>query len=117
LLEKPKFLQGLYPFTGVGLENPIQLQPEIRYKVPSDKRSQLIYFRAGNSSSEMIYIVFKRNGKPMRYFPIGAKDAVHVSLAVIEDLQPETSLELLVVVAAPQDVRGSVLLDVGLVEI
>jgi len=63
----------------------------------------------------MIYIVFKRNGKPMRYFPIGAKDAVHVSLAVIEDLQPDTSLELLV--AAPQDVRGSVLLDVGLVEI
>lgn len=115
MLEKPKFLQGLYPFIGVGLEKPIRLQPEIRYKVPSDKRSQLIYFRAGNSTGEMIYILFVRDGKPMRYFPVGAKDAVHVSLAVIEDLQPETWLELMI--AAPDGVSGSVLLDIGLVEI
>ncbi len=64
----------------------------------------------------MIYVLFKRDGKPMRYFPIGAKDAIHVSLAVVEDLQPETLLELLVA-ARRSSVSGSVLLDIGLMEI
>jgi hypothetical protein len=63
----------------------------------------------------MIYILFNRDGKPMRYFPLGAKDAMHVSLAVVEDLQPGTVLEILV--AAPKGVEGSVLLDIGLMEI
>jgi hypothetical protein len=115
VLEKPIFLQGLYPFEGAGLETPAALKPEITYKVPTDKRSQLIYFRAGNSSAEMTYVLFRRDGKPMRYFPIGAKDATHVSLAVVEDLQPDTVLEVLV--AAPKGVAGSVLLDIGLMEI
>lgn len=115
MLEKPIFLQGLYPFEGAGLHNPVPFNPQITYKVPFDKRSQLVYFRAGNSCAEMIYVLFKRNGKPMRYFPIGAKDAIHVSLAVVEDLQPETLLEVLV--AAPEHVSGSVLLDIGLMEI
>jgi hypothetical protein len=115
VLEKPIFLQGLYPFEGAGLETPVAFQPAIAYKVPTDKRSQLVYFRAGNSSAEMIYVLFKRDGKPMRYFPIGAKGAAHVSLAVVEDLQPDTVLELLV--AAPKGTTGSVLLDIGLMEI
>ena len=115
MLEKPIFLQGLYPFEGRGLETPILFQPGITYKVPFDKRAQLIYFRAGNSSAEMIYVLFKRDGKPMRYFPIAAKGATHVSLAVVEDLQPDTSLEVLI--AAPESVKGSVLLDIGLMEI
>jgi hypothetical protein len=115
VLEKPIFLQGLYPFEGAGLETPVALQPAITYKVPTDKRSQLIYFRAGNSSPEMIYVLFKRDGKAMRYFPIGAKDAVHVSLAVVEDLHSDTVLEVLA--AAPKGTTGSLLLDIGLMEI
>jgi hypothetical protein len=115
VLEKPIFLQGLYPFEGAGLETPAELQPGIIYKVPTDKRSQLIYFRAGNSSAEMIYVLFKRDGKPMRYFPIGAKESTHVSLAVVEDLQSDTVLQVLV--AAPKGAAGSVLLDIGLMEI
>ena len=115
MLEKPIFLQGLFPFEGRSLETPIPFQPGIAYKVPFDKRAQLIYFRAGNSSAEMIYILFKRDGKPMRYFPIAAKGATHVSLAVVEDLQPDTSLEVLL--AAPENVKGFVLLDIGLMEI
>lgn len=115
MLEKPTFLQGLYPFEGAGLDMPKPFAPAVSYKVPFDKRSQLVYFRAGNSSGEMIYILFKRDGKPMRYFPIGAKNAMHVSLAVVEDLQPETLLEVLI--AAPEGVKGSVLLDMGLMEI
>jgi hypothetical protein len=115
VLEKPIFLQGLYPFEGAGLEAPHELKPGITYKVPTDKRSQLVYFRAGNSSAEMIYMLFKRDGKPMRYFPIGAKGATHVSLAVVEDLEPDTVLEVLV--GAPKGGTGSVLLDIGLMEI
>jgi hypothetical protein len=115
VLEKPRFLQGLYPFEGAGLHNPVPLQPGVTYKVPFDKRSQMVYFRAGNSCGEMIYVLFKRDGKPMRYFPIGAKGAMHVSLAVVEDLQPETLLE--VSLAAPEGVKGSVLIDIGLMEI
>jgi hypothetical protein len=115
VLEKPVFLQGLYPFEGAGLDKPLPFTPAIAYKVPFDKRAQLIYFRAGNSSPEMIYLLFQRDGKPMRYFPIGAKGATHVSLAVVEDLQPETALDVLV--AAPEKLKGQVLLDIGLMEI
>ena len=115
MLETPVFLQGLYSFEGVGLDQPVALTPPVKYKVPFDKRSQLIYFRAGNSSSELIYILFKRDGKPMRYFPVGAKAASHVELAVVEDLEPETALDLFI--AAPEGAAGSVLLDIGLMEI
>ncbi|MBV9081186.1 MAG: hypothetical protein JOZ62_00810 [Acidobacteriaceae bacterium] len=115
MLEQPRFLQGLYPFKGAGLVRPVVLSPELTYKVPFDKRSQLIYFRAGNPSDELIYVLFNRNSRPMRYFPIGAKAASHVELAVVEDLEPETVLDVLV--AAPEGLSGSVLLDIGLVEI
>jgi len=114
MLEKPKFLQGLFPFRGSGLEHAIPFSPELTYKVPFDKRSQLVYFRAGNSTSELIYLLVKRNNLPMRYFPVGAKDAVHISLAVVEDLHPETLLE--VFIAAPNGLEGQVLLDIGFME-
>ena len=82
---------------------------------PGDRRAQMIYFRGGNSASEMVVVVLTRDGKPMRTFPIGAKGAVHVPLVVVEDLEPETRLELLV--AAPSGTGGTLALDVGLVEI
>ena len=83
--------------------------------MPSDKRAQPLYFRAGNSSAEMIAILLMRDGKPMRYFPIGAKSSAHVQLAVVEDLTPETKLDLMIV--APEGVSGTVVVDLGLVEI
>jgi hypothetical protein len=115
MLEKPKFLQGVYRFTGAGLNQPAPFQPAITYRVPSDKRSQLLYFRAGNPAEDLIYVLFLRDKKPMRYFPVGAKAGTHVELAVVEDLEPETLLEVLV--AAPEGLSGSIVLDVGLVEI
>ena len=115
MLETPRFVQGLYSFEGKGLETPAAFAPGIAYKVPFDKRSQLIYLRAGNSSAEMIYLLLNRDGKPMRYFPIGAKSAVHVPLAVVEDLLPDSLLE--VFFAAPAGIKGSVVLDIGFVEI
>jgi hypothetical protein len=112
--EKPKFLQGIYPFTGAGLEAPTPLG-DATYTAPADKRAQLIYFRAGNSSADLICLSLFRDGSLMRLFPVGAKADSHVSLAVVEDLEPDTKLE--VRVAAPSGVSGSVVLDIGLLEI
>jgi hypothetical protein len=56
-----------------------------------------------------------RNGKPMRYFPIGAKASEHVQLAVVEDLAPETKLDLMIV--GPEGISGTVVIDLGVVEI
>jgi assimilatory nitrate reductase catalytic subunit len=111
----PKFLSGVFSFVGSGYEKPSLLSDKFTYSVPPDKRTQQIYFRGGNSSDEMVYFVMMRDGVPMRYFAIGAKAATHVSLAVVENLRPETKLELLF--AAPPGATGYVLVDVGLVEI
>jgi hypothetical protein len=114
-LETSKFIQGVYGFNGAGLKQAVPLSPAIKYAVPFDKRTQLIYLRAGNSTDQLVYLVLMRNEQPMRYFPIGAKGAVHVPLAIVEDIDPEAQLELLI--GAPEGVSGSVLIDMGLVEV
>jgi hypothetical protein len=111
---QPRFFQGVYAFAGRGLEEPFQLADELTYSVPESKRAQLIYFRGGNSSPEMIYVVLLRDGKPMRYFPIGAKGNTHVQLAVVEDLVTLSRLE--VRLAAPEKISGVVVVDFGLLE-
>jgi hypothetical protein len=111
----PRFLQGAFGFQGKGLDNPVILDESLRYVVPAGATTQPVYFRGGNSSDEMISIVLLRDGSPMRYFPIAAKGAVHVSLRVVEDLLADTVLELFV--AAPATVSGTVIVDLGLIEI
>jgi hypothetical protein len=101
----PRFLNGAYPFTGHGYGRPVLL----------DKRAQLIYVRLGNSTGEMIYVSLMHEGKPIRLFPVGAKSASHVPLAVVEDLEPDTKLELFI--AAPEGTTGTAVVDLGLVEI
>lgn len=115
MLENPRFLQGVFGFEGRGLERAEPLRPELVYQAPRDRRAQLIYFRGGNSSSQLIYLVLRQNERPMRYFPIGAQSSVHVPLAIVEDITPESRVDLLI--AAPEGVRGSVVIDVGLVEV
>ena len=115
MLENPRFIQGVFAFEGRGLERPEPLKPEVLYKVPRDRRAQLIYFRAGNSAPEMVYLVLRQNERPMRYFPIGAKSATHVPLAIVEDILPESRVD--VSIGAPEGVRGVVMLDIGLMEI
>jgi assimilatory nitrate reductase catalytic subunit len=51
----------------------------------------------------------------MRLFPVGARASVHVPLAVVEDIFPESRLEVLV--AAPEGVSGTVVIDVGILEV
>ena len=111
----PRFLQGVFDFDGEGLAKPKALDPALTYTVPAGVTTQPVYFRGGNSSAELVYVVLVRDGAPMRYFPIGARSDVHVPLRVVEDLLGDTRLELQL--AAPEGVSGSVVLDVGLVEI
>jgi assimilatory nitrate reductase catalytic subunit len=111
----PRFLQGIFPFAGEGLDRSALLGTTLTYMVPGDKRAQLIYFRAGNSSEELIVLTIMRDGMPMRLFPIGAKADTHTSLAVVEDLMPDTKID--VFIAAPSGVSGYVALDIGLLEI
>jgi hypothetical protein len=111
---EPKFIQGIISFTGAGYEKPVPLN-SAGYIVAADKRAQLLYFRGGNSLGSMIVVALTRDGKLMRYFPIGAKSAVHVQLAVVEDLSPETELTLAVL--APAAESGTEAVDLGLVEI
>ena len=110
----PRFLHGFFTFEGKGFDEPLLLDPSLRYVVPPGATGQTVYFRGGNSSSEMMTVVLMRDGAPMRYFPIAAKGSTHVSLRVVEDLLADTVLELFV--AAPAEVTGTVVVDLGLIE-
>jgi hypothetical protein len=113
--ETSKFIQGVFAFRGAGLGHAVPLRPAATYKVPFDKRAQLIYLRAGNSTSELIYLSLNRGQVRMRLFPIGAQEAIHVPLSIVEDVDPESELELCV--GAPEGLDGSVVVDMGLLEI
>ena len=56
-----------------------------------------------------------QDGKAARMFPVGAKAGIHVPLAVVEDLQPDTRIE--VFFAAAEGVSGTMVLDLGIIEI
>jgi hypothetical protein len=112
---KPRFIHGVFGFEGKGLEAPFLLDARATYTVPRDKRAQLIYLRGGNATDELIYLTLVRDGKTMRYFPIGAKAGMHVPLAVVEDLFPESKLE--VFIAAPKGISGAVVIDFGIIEV
>ena len=109
-----RFLQGVFEFAGQGLQRPFRLSEKLRYKVPADKRAQMLYFRAGNSSDALIYFVLMQNDEPKRYFSIGARSDTHVTLAITEDFEAGESCELQL--AAPENVSGCVVLDAGFME-
>jgi assimilatory nitrate reductase catalytic subunit len=111
----PRFLHGVYPITGEGLGKPGPLDPALRYQVPQGKTAQALYFRGGNSTDELVYLLLVRDGEPMRWFPIGAKSDCHVPLRVVEDLDGGTVVELHA--AAPVGVTGELVIDLGLVEV
>ena len=111
----PRFLQGAYPFEGAALDKPVPLSPALSYVVPAGVTTQPVYFRGGNSCAELIAVVLVRDGVPMRWFPIGARSDTHVALRVVEDLLADSRLELHV--AAPEATSGTVVVDLGLVEV
>ena len=113
--ETPKFIQGVFTFRGAGLSRLAPLAPAATYLVPFDKRAQLVYLRAGNATSELVYLALNRGGKSMRLFPVSAKGAIHVPLSIVEDVDPESELELCI--GAPEGLEGSVVIDMGVLEI
>lgn len=110
----PRFLQGTFEFDGAGYDKPVPIDASMRYVVPAGSTTQPVYFRGGNSTKQMISVVLFRDGTPMRYFPVAAKGATHVALRVVEDLLADTVIELYI--AAPDSVKGTVIVDLGLVE-
>ena len=114
MLSQNRFLQGIFPFEGAGLDKPVPISPELSHLVPDGVVSQALYFRGGNSTDELVTVVLMRDGVPMRYFPMGAKDGVHVPLRVVEDIEGGSVVELRLV--APLGVSGTVVVDLGLVE-
>ena len=115
MTEKPAFIQGVFTFEGNGLGKPAPFSQPATYGVPQDRRAQMIYFRAGNAAPELVCLVFACNGRTMRYFPVGAKSAMHVALAVVEDLDPGSLVEVLV--SAPEGLKSTIVLDAGFLEI
>ncbi|WP_432493026.1 molybdopterin oxidoreductase [Kineococcus auxinigenes] len=111
----PRFLQGAYRFTGTGLEKPTVIEGLESYTVPDGSRAQAVYFRGGNSTPEMVSVVLLRDGVPMRWFPIAAAGSTHVPLRIVEDLEAPATIELRV--AAPEGLSGTVVVDLGLVEV
>jgi assimilatory nitrate reductase catalytic subunit len=112
---KNRFLQGIYQFTGVGVDKPAPIHETLTYVVPDGSIAQALYFRGGNTTDELVTVLLMRDGVPMRYFPIGARSDVHVPLRVVEDLEGGTALEL--AIAAPDKLTGTVVVDLGLVEV
>ena len=111
----PRFLQGIVPFEGKGMDRPIPLGATFSYVVPAGTVAQPLYFRGGNSTDELVCVILLRDGQPMRYFPIGARASMHVPLRVIEDLPADTHVEL--ALAAPAGLAGTLVADLGIVEI
>ncbi|MGY1849566.1 molybdopterin oxidoreductase family protein [Blastococcus sp. SYSU DS1021] len=111
----PRFLQGVFPITGEGLAKPGPVDPALRYTVPPGCSAQALYFRGGNATTELVYVLLVRDGEPMRWFPIGAKADTHVPLRVVEDLVGGSVVELHA--AAPEGVTGEIVVDLGLVEV
>ena len=111
----PRFVQAVRPFVGAGLDDYRPFDPPLRYTVPEDGSAQCVYFRGGNSADELITVVLTRDDEPTRLFPLGARSSVHIPLRITEQLLSDTTLELHV--AAPEGVSGTVVLDLGILEL
>lgn len=113
-LATPRFLQGVYPFAGRGFFEVGPLNDALSYVVPKEAQAEVIYFRAGNLSDDLIYLALCVNSLPIRYFPVGPKADFHVPLSITETHPAGSKIE--VGFAAPRGLTGSIVLDVGLLE-
>ena len=110
----PRFLQGVYPFAGRGVFDLAPLNDDLCYQVPAGKTAEVIYFRAGNLSDDLLYLALSLNGRPIRYFPVGPKADFHVPLSIVESYPAGSRIE--VCLAAPRGLTGTIVVDVGILE-
>ena len=110
----PRFLQGVFPFTGRGFFEVGPLGDALCYAVPAGAKAEVIYFRAGNLSDDLLYLALCVNAQPVRYFPVGPKADFHVPLSITETYPVGTRIEI--GLAAPRGLSGAVVVDVGILE-
>jgi len=107
----PVLLQTITTFEGRGLLEPQAL--DLRYRVPAGCIAAMLYFRAGSTVSGMVNVSITRNGQLLRYFPLAANSAMHVSLAIVEEHPAGALLE----VWAAGEGSGMLILDIGYLEV
>ncbi len=112
---RARFLQGVFPFAGRGVYDLAPLHDALCYTVPPGMTAEVVYFRAGNLSDDILYLTLSVNGVAVRYFPAGPKADLHVPLAIVETHPSGTRLD--VCLAAPRGLSGTVVVDVGIVEV
>ena len=110
----PRFLQGVFPFMGRGFFDLGPLHDSLTYAVPGGKTAEVVYFRAGNLSDDLVYLALCVSGQPMRYFPVGPKADFHVPLSIVETHPAGSRIE--VGLAAARGLSGSIVIDVGILE-
>ena len=76
-------------------------------------RTGVQYVRAGNTTEGIINITVLKDGKAMRYGPVAARDAIHVPLALVDELQPRTENSI----AAAAEGSGKLILEVDILEV
>ena len=111
----PRFLQGVFPFAGLSVFQVRPLDDKLSYAVPPGHSAEVIYFRAGNISDDILYLALSVNGTPIRYFPVGPKADLHVPLGIVESHPAGSRIDICI--AAPRDLSGTVVVDVGILEI
>ncbi len=111
----PRFLHGVYPFVGRGVYELSPLSDSLSFTVPQHRTVETPYVRAGNSSDDLIYLAISANGSPVHYYPLGPRSDIDIAPSIGETHSAGTRLDICF--AAPRGLAGSVIVDVGLVEI
>lgn len=104
-------LQNITELEGKGLDSPSPL--DLEYTVPQGCTAGLQYVRLGTTSTDMVNVTVLRDGKRMRYFPVAGGDAIHVQLAIVDQLEAGEHIE---VTAAGKE-TGTLILDIGILEV
>jgi hypothetical protein len=104
-------LQTITDIEGEGIDSPQDLS--LTYSVSQGCTAGVQYVRAGNTTEGMINITVLKDGKAMRYVPVAAGGAMHVPLAIVDELQPGTEISI----AAAAERSGKLTLDVGILEV
>ena len=99
-------LQTITEKEGDGLDSPKALN--LTYTVPQGCTAGVQYVRAGSTAPGMANITLLQDGKVMRYVPVAAGNAMHVPLAIVDELRPGT--EIAIAVAA--EAYGTLILDI-----
>lgn len=104
-------LQTITDIEGQGLSSPETLN--LTYTVSQGCTAGVQYVRAGSTVPGMVNITILKNGKAMRYVPVAAQSAIHVPLAIVDELRPGTEIS----VAVAAEGSGTLILDIGILEV